>query len=76
MPPTAVSRATVETTDIDLPVLAFGAEDLLFDWRYYAPNSAARHWDLASDGQRFLMNTSGEAEVGGSGGAEFDIVLD
>ena len=50
MPPTAVSRATVETTDIDLPVLAFGAEDLLFDWRYYAPNSAARHWGLHRTG--------------------------
>lgn len=67
---------TVETTDSDPPVLAFGEEDLLFDWRYYAPNSAARHWDLAPDGQRFLMITSGEAEVDGSGRAEINVVLD
>ena len=75
-PPTAVARVTVETTDSDPPVLAFGEEALLFDWRYYSPNSAARQWDLHPDGQRFLMITSGREEVDGSGRAEINVVLD
>ena len=33
-PPRAMVRVTVEATDSDPPALDFGAEEVLFDWRY------------------------------------------
>ena len=50
--------------------------EVLFDWRYFSENSPTRQWDLAPDGQRFLMITSGGADVARSERAEINVVLD
>ena len=74
-PPRAVVRVTVEPTDSDPPALDFGAEEVLFDWRYHQRSSAMPFYDLSPDG-RFLMITTGDAAGDGSGRAEINIVLD
>ena len=75
-PPRAVVRVTVEPTDSDPPALDFGAEEVLFDWRYYQRNSPMQFYDLSPDGQRFLMITTGDAGGVGPGRAEIRVVVD
>ncbi len=75
-PPTAVVRVTVETTNSDPPVLVFGTEEVLFDWRYYAQPSPMQYYDLSPDGQRFLVIGTGDADDVGAGRDEINVVLD
>ena len=75
-PPRAVVRVTVESTDSDPPALDFGAEEVLFDWRYHQRSSPMPFYDLSPDGRRFLMITTGDANGDGSGRAEINVVLD
>ena len=75
-PPTAVVRVTVETTDRDPPVLDFGTEEVLFNWRYYSQASPMQYYDISPDGQRFLTIAAGATGDAGAGRAEINVVLD
>ena len=56
------------------PPLSIGSPEALFAYDHFHPGSGARIYDIAPDGQRFLL-LSGESDQGGTGVPQINVVL-
>ena len=56
------------------PPLSVGSPEVLFAYDHFHPGSGSRIYDIAPDGQRFLL-LSGESGQGGTGQLQVNVVL-
>jgi serine/threonine-protein kinase len=68
--PDALMRVAIDIDEAEPPSLIPGTPERLFDWQYYW-DPGFQFYQIAPDGQRFLMITTGAD----SGGSEINIVL-